>query len=527
MGEIAENSQWYKGKQPIIEEYSNQHRALLSTVASRNFVRPPGYLMEASIVLEEAGKNKLSALNYQIVSDAVERSLKQTGHGYSMTYKAARIAFELEKQTLLTALQQEFADLDATQSFKKEELNRLFVELDLRRIILITTKTTIELEMEGLKQELVDIDRLTFTNETLLINEKVITATAKLAVIPHLEALIEAQGKILIAEEANLPYMEDLIDEKELLISKKEELLPYIADKADARITLANKKEEMLPYISNKATAQSSLADKKQEILSYIESKIDAQVELSGVKTELLSYIEDKIDAKIALINKKEEILPYMEDKALAREQLTFKKEEMLPYMEDKATSIIELAAKRTELLPYISDKAQALGGLAVAFLNSISQRQSILYTEYETALLRISLADGTLTLINAEAELVSLRANLIAARASYQAAKITGQASITEARGTDTTKISTSHAAMVNAVTANDSTIISGNQSTYAGVSTNRETGQSTAVGLTTGAETISIRGIATQNAAKLAGVASAQATASITADLIHLIGE
>jgi len=237
--ETAERNQWYKGKQPIIDEYSDQHRSLLSAVSGRNFSRSPGFLFEASIGLETQAKLKLSDLNYSIVAQAIERELKQTGHDYDQAYKTARIAFELNKSTLLTALQQEFSDLDATQSLTEEELNRLFVELDLRRIILITTKTEIELELEALNQELIGIDRLTFNNEILLINEKVATATAKLAVIPYLEAIINAQERLLIAEEANIPYMEDAIDEEELLIAKKEEIVPYLEDKSAKLIVLA------------------------------------------------------------------------------------------------------------------------------------------------------------------------------------------------------------------------------------------------------------------------------------------------
>lgn len=239
MSSQAENNQWYKERTKILDEFSGSHRTLMSTIASRNFSRMPGFLYEASIMLEEAGKNKLSALNYQIVAEAIERELKQTGHDYTEAYKTARIAFELSKQTLLTALQQEFSDLDATQSLKKEELDRLFVEMDIRKIILITTKATIDLEMEALKQELVDTDRLTFDNETLLINEKIATATAKLDVIPYIETIISAQERLLTAEENNISHMENLIDEKELLINKKKEIVPYLVDKAAEQLLLA------------------------------------------------------------------------------------------------------------------------------------------------------------------------------------------------------------------------------------------------------------------------------------------------
>ena len=308
MGEVAEQNQWFKEKSKVLDEFSGSHRILLSAIAGRGFCKSPGFLMEASLVLEEAGKNKLSALNYQIVSEAITRELKQTGHDYSQIYKAARIAFELEKQTLLTALQQEFANLDATQSLKKEELDRLFVELGIRKLILITTKTSIELQMEVLKQELVDIDRLTFTNETLLINEQVTTATAKLAVIPYLESLIESQGKLLVAEEANLPYMEDLINEKELLISKKNEIIPFINEKAEEQLILSEAlseqiefKKEMLGIALDKILLKEDVVDNRIDIL-------DAEILVEDMRQLLIderhNLVTDKLDKEKEFISK-------------------------------------------------------------------------------------------------------------------------------------------------------------------------------------------------------------------------------
>ena len=307
MPEIAERNKWYKDKQPIMAEFSGSHRALMSGIASRNFTHPPGYLFEASIALEEVGKNKLSALNYSIVAEAIERELKQTGHDYSQAYKTACIAFELEKQSLLTALQQEFADLDATQSLTEEELNRLFVELDLRKLLLITTKTTIDLQIEGLKQQLIDTDRLTYTQEENLINEKVITATKKLEVIPYIAAIIEAQGKLLIAEEENIPYMEELIDEKELLIDKKEEIIPYLEDRATEQLLLAealteqiNFKEQMLGVALDKILLREDIVDNKIDILDA-EILVEDMRQLLADKRHDLQ--EDKLDNGISLLD--------------------------------------------------------------------------------------------------------------------------------------------------------------------------------------------------------------------------------
>jgi len=299
MGKIAEDSQFYKGKKEILDEFSGSHRTLMTTVASRNFSHPPGYLFESSIMLEETGKNKLSALNYQIVSDAIERELKQTGHNYTQTYKASRIAFEIEKQTLLTALQQEFADLDAVQSLSKEDLDSQFIELDIRKLILVTTKTAIELEMEGLRQELIATDRLTFDNETQLINEKVNTATAKLEIIPFLEDLIVAQENILVAEQANIPLMNNLMDEKELLAAKKVEITPYLYDKATAYISLATAILTAIPIEEQRLDVAISKAGLKMEAVDNTISILDAEEAVEALRVLLLTVRNDLQIAKI------------------------------------------------------------------------------------------------------------------------------------------------------------------------------------------------------------------------------------
>lgn len=303
MGEIAEKNQYWKGKKDIIGEFSDSHRVLMAGVAGQNFSHAPGYLFEASIMLEEVGKNKLSALNYQIVSDAIERELKQTGHDYTQAYKAARIAFELEKQILLTALQQEFADLDAAQNTTKEELNVLFVELDIRKLILITTKTTIDLQMEDLNQQLVETDRLTFYNEERLVSEQVITATKKLEVLPYLEALIAAQEKVLIAERKNFPYVEDLVTEKGLLLDKKNEVLVEVVKKAVEALILADALMASIPIeqqiLKQKIDAAHSREAAATGRISIINAEIAVNALREGLSIARASLQEAKVDRQI------------------------------------------------------------------------------------------------------------------------------------------------------------------------------------------------------------------------------------
>ena len=321
MTQQTEDAQWHKGRQEITAGYIDKRKSLLSSVAGRNFSKAPGFLFEASIANEEQSKLKLSALNYQIVAEAIERELKQTGHDYDIAYKDARIAFELEKQTLLTALQQEFSDLDYVQGLKEEELNRLFVELDIRRIVLITTKTSLDVEMEELRQALQETDRLTFSNEERLIQERLNTVNAKLTVIPYIENIIDANGRLLAAEEDNYDDMANLITEKGLLVDKKGEIIPYIEDKSAKQLLLA------------------------AAILDQIEvekARLDVAISKAGLRTEAVDSTLNIIDAEITV----EELRALL---YVARNELQITRFDKIIDLTDNSTANINaIAAART-----------------------------------------------------------------------------------------------------------------------------------------------------------------------------------
>jgi len=239
MGTQAENNQFYKGRREVIDDYEGKYRSLRSGVAGQNFMREPGFLYEAATILELQNKQKLSDLNYKITAEAIKRELTQTGHEYDIAYKNALIAFELNKSTLLNALEQEFADLKHTQKLSEEEVDRQFIELEIRKLILITTKTEIDLEKEGLRQDLEETKRLTMDKEVELANQKVITANKKLELIPYIEQVIAAEQEVLTAEEANIPYLEEHIEKKQELAAKKKEIIPYIIEKSEKLEDLA------------------------------------------------------------------------------------------------------------------------------------------------------------------------------------------------------------------------------------------------------------------------------------------------
>jgi phenylalanyl-tRNA synthetase alpha subunit len=184
MTEIAESNRWYRGKGKLIRDHIDKQKMMNDLIASKGFCIAPGYLGEAITDLEENTKIRLSELNYEIVKEAIERELKQKGIDYDLAYKEARIDFELSKTVLLTDLQKEFADLDYRQAKKEEETEYLAIEAHIRSFTLIVLKQAIREEMEALKQELMNVKRLTFNQENLLLEARIATAETKLGVIP-------------------------------------------------------------------------------------------------------------------------------------------------------------------------------------------------------------------------------------------------------------------------------------------------------------------------------------------------------
>jgi hypothetical protein len=82
-----ESSLWAKQKQPVIQGFINEHRKLVSTAASRGFLLAPGFLYEFETGIEIDLKQKLSEVSYKILSEAVERDIKQAGFDADINYR--------------------------------------------------------------------------------------------------------------------------------------------------------------------------------------------------------------------------------------------------------------------------------------------------------------------------------------------------------------------------------------------------------------------------------------------------------
>ena len=180
MTKVMENSRWYKEKRPVVDEYLKTVSKVEGAVAGRGFAYAPGFLAGAMTDIERAAKFKLSDVNFQIAAEAIERELAQTKHDYDIAVKEAMILWELEKTQTLTALDQELAAHKMARAYEMEELDRMQIQIHLRRWVILAAEVAIKEEMEALRQELNEIDRIPFDAQGTLLNAKLITAQKKL-----------------------------------------------------------------------------------------------------------------------------------------------------------------------------------------------------------------------------------------------------------------------------------------------------------------------------------------------------------
>jgi hypothetical protein len=286
-----ESAQWSKGKTPIIVGYLRDHQILFSSIAGRGFSKLPGYAQDAVSNLELTTKLSLSELNHKILTETIERELKQYGIDMDLTYRSAAIQWEIEKHDLLNAWEQEYANIKKGMADQEETLRQLEVEVGERSTYIIERKTEIELEAEGYRTQLATLDSSTASYEILLAQQKLLTAQKKLEIIPILESIIAKEQELLLAEQAKAAAYTGLIAAEQAVADKKEStLLP-------AMTALANKSEEYADELSTQIDLESQIADEDVNQANAQLANIDAKIalaehELETAETNLL--IEDQ-----------------------------------------------------------------------------------------------------------------------------------------------------------------------------------------------------------------------------------------
>jgi hypothetical protein len=292
---LREQAAWRSGKVPIISKYAEEHAALMSAIAGRGFLNLPGYAYSAENRLEFATKYSLSELNFKILSETVERELKQSGIDYDMAHKTALMAWEIEKQSLMDDWAAELAGIKLDMAEKEEVLDRLAIEVSKRAITLSEAKVALELSMEAYKKTLADLDGDVAPYETQLAAAKLLTAQKKLELIPVVEQILTKEQELLTLEQSKASYYTIYMQAVKALSDKKETLTPFINELSTKVEEHATKITDVLipleEDIAAEKVAQSAAAVTKagyqiNELTENIATDTK-RIELGGAKRDL------------------------------------------------------------------------------------------------------------------------------------------------------------------------------------------------------------------------------------------------
>ncbi|MCK9311743.1 MAG: hypothetical protein M0P26_05645 [Bacteroidales bacterium] len=296
MSEITrEQNQWRKGKTPIIVKYSDDHSKMMAEIAGRGFLKLPGYAYDIENQLEVAAKIGLSELNYNILKETIERELKQSGVDYDLAYKNALMSWELEKQALMAAWEAEYAGIKKGMESDTETLNMLAIEVSRRAITLLEAKAAIEVEMEGYRKTLADLDGDVSPYEVQLANAKLLTAQKKLELLPIIEAIITKEQELLVIEQGKAAAYTDYMVAEQEVITKKQTLTPFVND-------LASRVEDYATKVTDiEVPIEQQIAEEKLSQAEIAVQKADYKVRELAIDVEIETKNIGLMDAKRTL----------------------------------------------------------------------------------------------------------------------------------------------------------------------------------------------------------------------------------
>lgn len=348
-----EQAKWIHEKEKVILEYSQQNKELSSSVAGRGFLVVPGFMYDVHNDLERVIKTKLSDVNFAILSDSIDRELKQRGLDYDLAFKNASIVWELTKQDLLGQWEQEHADLKRGMEYLEEsKLYWLAVNVQARNSILMTEKTRIELLAEALRKQLAEVSDDSADYEVSLAQQKVATATKKLEIIPILQLIVQAETELI--SEKNL-----LIALKNNLITMTEGLLQYEAELSRVRMLHIDAKQDLIDANKIVMVLEQELVNAKLPAIALMPSLISARNALIPRTDTLIASKQELVLAKGGLFPKTQNIQTakidlWTEDKALIAQKklVEIAKEKLVSLQSTVVSDQNNLLTEKEKLIP-------------------------------------------------------------------------------------------------------------------------------------------------------------------------------
>lgn len=292
---IREQSKWARERTKIVVPYIKDVHEIASATAGKGFSSVPGYLYAAQMLRELELKWKLSDINFEILSDTIERELKQHGITYDIAFKTAQMAWELKKQKLLNDWAAEYGAIQYTMEVAKEDVERLAIALYVRKVYLIAQKAAIEEDAEEIRNEIAELGRDEATKEAELATAKLLTATKKLELIPVLEDILTQELLLIEAEKNKNTYETTLIAKlQELAAKKQSDLLPALSDLLTA---LENYKQEL----EEQRIKLLEIAELHRQMAAEDSLNMDMKVELSDDEVILNQQLKQNDSIKLGI----------------------------------------------------------------------------------------------------------------------------------------------------------------------------------------------------------------------------------
>lgn len=285
---IREQSKWAREKTKIVVPYLKDVDGVLSVVAGRGFSSAPGYLYEAQMLRELELKWKLSDINFEILSDSIERELKQQGITYDLAFKTALMAWELEKQNLLYLWEVEYSIIRQNMAHSEEALISYILALKDREILYIGSKYAIDLAAEGYRTQIALLDGQTGDLEVEFAEKKLLTAQRKLELLPIIATLISKQQELIVREGGKIAEENLLMMALNNVLAKKSTVLvPAITSLMAAMNALLIDLKDQKIQLDLLATAKEDYATEKLDTMDWKLKTANVQADIEGLEQDV------------------------------------------------------------------------------------------------------------------------------------------------------------------------------------------------------------------------------------------------
>lgn len=407
--ETAERAAWAQAKNQAARALSAGLRKLRGEVASLGYVTTPGHAVVSMREAEIDAKISLSEVNAKIVEQALARNLAIGRGEYEDTYAVAQMAWELEKQGLLSALDEWLAEWEKNQDVADDLVAREALEIDARKLALLEAKAALDVEMQSVAALAATYDRLTQTQEMALAVARMETITQRLALIPALEAVLAEETAIVNERSGTLFTAQNQLTTvlASIITRRIADVLPleaqYHADKLtaiDAAKTVEQGKAEALTDKADVLHYRLNTVIPTRQALVTAQGTLDT--ERRALEAARLSATDDAADViaeQAAQITGAETAVEDAKKKLVMRQLQELHPKEKLAEQQLGEAAELRLAAQ-----PFIADAAQERLAATQFRYNTLEPAQQALVTELT------ALAQERLNTVSADERALALK---------------------------------------------------------------------------------------------------------------------